>query len=265
MRSRTILIFALSVVAGGSVALMVSRSFRSEARASATMLVVAARPIAPGASLRAADLAEASWPAGRLPKGAFVSRDELLAEGGRVVLAAIDKDEPLTSWKLAAPGRSLSAQLSADLRAVSIRVDDVRGVAGFVLPGERVDVLLSRQAVGGRLTSDLLLRNVRVLAVDQHASEGQQRPAVARTVTLAVTPEEAQKVALGGELGKLSLALRRPDSADSGPGRTLSAADLDGTAPTPPEAPAPRDAGQTTVGIMRGTERSVYTVPRAQD
>ena len=102
-------------------------------------------------------------------------------------------------------------------RAVSIRVNDVSGVAGFLLPGDRVDVLLTRQlGTGGTkdLATDVILQNVVVLAIDQLTDEQREKPQVARTATVEVAPDEAQKLALAMQVGNLSLALRNVVTVD---------------------------------------------------
>src|SRR5207244_7593385 len=105
----------------------------------------------------------------------------------RVALAAIERDEPVLSWKVTGPGQraSLSAVLGSDKKAMTIRVNDVSGTAGFVLPGDRVDVLLTRTEDKTGYT-DVLLQNVRALGIDQLADERTEKPSVAKAVTLEV-------------------------------------------------------------------------------
>lgn len=110
----------------------------------------------------------------------------------------------------------LSTSLTPGFKAVSIRVNDVLGVAGFVLPGDRVDVMLSRSSseVQGGDFVDVLLQGVKVLAIDQIADERKENPSVVRTVTFEVNTQEAQKLILAGNVGTLSLALRNVASSD---------------------------------------------------
>src|SRR3546814_9365193 len=107
------------------------------------------------------------------------------------------------------------------MRAVTIRVNDVAGVAGFVLPGDRVDVLLTRDRTGGEggnvannLITDVLLQNVKVLGIDQDANQEKDKPSVAKAVTLEVSPQQAQKLALASQLGSLALMLRNLGDAE---------------------------------------------------
>src|SRR5262249_44041797 len=111
-------------------------------------IVVAAKPLRFGAELSSMSLREIAWPEDAVPAGAFTKIDDLLSSNGRrVVLTAIEANEPILSSKITGPGQraTLSAMLQDGMKAVTIRVNDVEGVAGFVLPGDRVDVALTRQ------------------------------------------------------------------------------------------------------------------------
>ena len=185
-------------------------------------VIVAATPLRFGTALTANVLAEVEWPASSVPAGAFTSREALLGGGQRTVVASIAKNEPILAAKITGAGQrgTLSAVIETDKKAITIRVDDVLGVAGFVQPDDRVDVLLTRndRPVSASPSqapvaaySDLLLQNARVLAIDQIADRsGQAKPA--KAVTIEVTTEDAQKVALGASVGQLSLALRQAGS-----------------------------------------------------
>ena len=111
------------------------------------------------------------------------------------------------------------------MRAVTIRVNDVDGVAGFVLPGDRVDVALTRQADKNN-TNDVVLQNVKVLAIDQVADERTDKPSIARAVTLEVNATDAQKLALAATVGTLSLMLRRAGEAKAADTRRVTLGDL---------------------------------------
>jgi len=162
--------------------------------------------------------------------------------------------------------------LDKDKRAITIRVDDVRGVAGFILPGDRVDVVLNRADY-----SDLLLQDVKVIAVDQIASERKDQPTVAKAVTLEVTPQQAQKISLASDVGHLSLILRKAGDANIVASQRVTQSDLSDTAPerrpvpatvaeapareTPPPPAPPTDA---TVWIIRDLKSQDYKVTREQ-
>jgi Flp pilus assembly protein CpaB len=232
-------------------------------------VIVAALPLRFGTILTADVLAEVQWPAASLPAGAFTSREALLGPGGhRTVLASIGKSEPILASKITGPGQrgTLSAVIEDDKRAVTIRVDDVVGVAGFVQPDDRVDVLWTRldRPASGKVEiayADLLLQNVRVLAIDQLADRGAQaKPA--KAVTIEVTTREAQQVALAKEAGQLSLALRQSGSSLTAQTRRITLDDL-GTQKQRIEVPSPAEDAEssTVVTVTRGiTDRSSYEI-----
>src|SRR5574338_248788 len=211
-----VLVIAILLGAGalwGIMSLQQNRSALNE-----TTVVVAARPIQLGQALTPDMVRLQAWPANAMPEGVFTNVSELTRES-RGALRAIEPNEPILASRISGAGgrATLSSTISAGHRAVAIRVNDVVGVAGFVLPGDFVDVLLTRQdgssARGSEanMRTDLLIANVRVLAVDQTANENRNDPQVARAVTIEVTPEDGQKVALAGQIGTLSLSLRRAD------------------------------------------------------
>ena len=176
-------------------------------------VVIATQPLRFGAELSTANLREIEWPTSAIPAGAFTSKAALLkANERRVVLSAIETNEPILQWKVTGPGQraSLSAIIDNGMKAVTIRVNDVFGVAGFVLPGDRVDVLLTRSESGSdkKTFTDVLLQNVRVLGVDQLADDRSEKAAVVKAVTVEVATQDAQKLALAGTVGSLSLTLR---------------------------------------------------------
>jgi pilus assembly protein CpaB len=194
------------------------------------------------------------WPAGAVPAGSFSSIGQLVKAGERrVALAAIERDEALLSWKVTGPGQrgTLSALITGDKKAVTIRVNDVLGVAGFLLPGDRVDVLLTRTEDKNSY-ADVLLQNIRALGVDQLADERSEKPAVAKAVTLEVTTDEAQKLALASTVGSLSLALRAAGMTTSSVTRRIGTANLG-------ERELQSQSSSIAV-IMRAMDRKEYNV-----
>lgn len=177
-------------------------------------VIVAARPIAFGETLTPQVLKIQAWPAGAQPAGSFKSVAELTSGQPRVALRPIAANEPILAARISGPGAraSLSGAIEAGKRAVTIRVNDVFGVAGFVLPGDFVDVLITREEQAGHerasMRTDVLLESVRVLAVDQTANETKNDPVVAKAATIEVDPAQAQRLALAAQVGTLSLALR---------------------------------------------------------
>jgi pilus assembly protein CpaB len=157
----------------------------------------------------------------------------------------------------------------------------VRGVAGFILPGDFVDIVLIAEDAAARREnySEILLQNLKVLAVDQLASERQEQPTVPKAVTLEVTPEQAQKILLATNIGRLSLTLRRLTDINLASSRRVTEKDLgqsDGrsiiervVAPPPPPpvvaAPPSSPLNTATVTIVRNMKREDYTVQRAEN
>ncbi len=223
-------------------------------------IVVASKPLRFGAELGSSSLREIAWPEGAVPSGAFAKISDLMSAGRRVVLTAIEANEPILSSKITGAGQraTLSAVIADGMRAVTIRVNDVDGVAGFVLPGDRVDVALTRQADKNN-TNDVVLQNIKVLAIDQVADERTDKPAIARAVTLEVNATDAQKVALAATVGNLSLMLRRAGEAKPAETRRVTLGDLsNGGAPAVEEGEAPRFA---TIGVRRAGKRDDVSVP----
>ncbi len=173
-----------------------------------------------------------NYPEDAVPDGAYTDIETLFdGQGERVVLSSLSYNEPILENKITGPNgkASLSARIRPGYRAVAVRVDDVSGVAGFVVPGDIVDIIYTREpeeATNRRTAaqnsetayiSDVILQNITVLGVDQNQLEMTATPNVARTVTLEVTNEEGQALSLAMEYGTLSLSLR-------GVGETLSSA-----------------------------------------
>ena len=184
-------------------------------------LVVAAKDLRFGEPLTPEVLREIAWPKDAVPEGAFAKIDDINKEGRRVVLTAIGPNEPVLTWKISGPGAraSLSALVKEGMRAVTVRVNDYSGVAGFVLPGDRVDVLYTRE--DGDATIDILLQNVRVLAINQTADEKKAEPINGKVATLELTPIDAQKLALAQSTGSLTLTLRAAGSLDPAPAQRI--------------------------------------------
>ena len=246
-------------------------------------IVAAAKPLGYGTAITADNVAVIPWVAAALPDGAFATKEELLGDGRRVVLSPLASNEPILRSKITGPGQRplLSSLLQEGNRAVTVRVDDVRGVAGFILPGDFVDVVLIKsddEHVRRENYSEILLQRVRVLAIDQLASERQEQPTVAKAVTLEVAPEQAQKILLATNVGKLSLILRPLEDATAAAPRRITEKDLATVktpdppppvvkiiAPEPPPPPVvepPPRTDTTTIAIVRGMKRDEYKVMR---
>jgi len=169
----------------------------------------------------------------------------------------------------------LSAVVSPGMRAFAIRVDDVVGVGGFVLPNDRVDIILVRAEDANHYNnnnsfrSDLLLQNVRVLGIDQEANTQENTPRVARAVTLEVSAEQAQVLSLASQAGSLRLALRNQAGSEVENTRTITIQDLRNTSaatttptarPQRPQRRIAREEGGQAVVVIRGDERAITHV-----
>ena len=271
VRSSTIVMIAFAVVFG-LLAVFIAQSWLSnqadlQARnmrdnkppVTTQTVVVAKQALRFGTELTADMLKESSWPAGAAPAGAFSKISDLMAGGRRVVLAAIEANEPILALKVTGAGQraTLSALVKPGMKAVTIRVNDVEGVGGFVLPGDHVDVVLTRQLEKGSATTEIVLQNTRVLAVDQTADERTIKAAIAKSVTLEVSTVEAQKVWLAASVGNLSLLLRKAGETAEVATRKITLKDL-GTSEIVATGAKPATA---TVGVTRASTRQEYTVP----
>jgi pilus assembly protein CpaB len=180
-------------------------------------VVVAAGPLKMGQRLGADDLKLVEWPADKQPKGTFSRKEDCV---GRALIAPIAEDEAILEQKLAPreAGAGLSAAIPLGMRAVSVGVDDVVAVAGFVTPGTLVDVMVTGAGPGGPVTRTIL-EHLRVLAVGQQLqADSNGKPQTAPVVTLLVTPEEAQRLTLAAAEGRIHLALRNAvDTANANP------------------------------------------------
>jgi pilus assembly protein CpaB len=277
MRKGNLFILLLAIAMGGVAAYLAREWIAAHAVPSPVQsgtVVVAAVPLSFGTALNRENVTEIPWASGNRPEGAFATRDELFKDGRRVALAPLQRNELILKTKITGPGQraSLSSLLDEGKRAVTVRVDDVRGVAGFVLPGDRVDVVLIRSASGPsgakENISDVLLQHVRVLAVDQLANEQQEKPTVARAVTLEVDTDQAQKILLATDVGKLALILRQ--AGESNPTIAKRVTERDLARAEPVAAPAsvavplpPRRSESTTVSIIRNMKREEYSVLRS--
>jgi pilus assembly protein CpaB len=270
VRKSTIVMIAFAVVFGllavfiaqswlNSQAEMRMKNLEANKKPAVTnTLVVANQPLPYGTELQAAMLREIPWPQDAVPAGAFAKVSDVLSAGKRIVLGAMEPNEPVLAVKITGPGQraTLSALVGEGMKAVTIRVNDVEGVGGFVLPGDRVDVALTRQIDKGAATTEVFLQNVRVLAVDQSADDRSSKATVAKAVTIEVDTIGAQKVGLASSVGSLSLMLRKAGETTSDRARKITLQDL-----STPDAPQSRDDAYATVSVTRASVKQQYTVP----
>ena len=244
-RRQSILVLGIAILLGLVAVYLVNAYLtgaqrQQEATAIQTTRIAVARvPLEFGTRVTPQNVQFVDWPVNSVPQGAFRSPEELTPAGNvHVVLRPMIPGEPVLKSRLSGEGgrASLSALLPPDMRATSICITDVSSVAGFALPGDRVDILITRELGDERLT-DVLLQNVRLIAVDQSANENAQQPNLGRTATLEVSQEDAQKLALAASVGQLSLILR--------------------------SVQAPQDAIQTARRSVRATLRAVPIIVRS--
>jgi pilus assembly protein CpaB len=273
VRTSTIVMIAFAVMFGllavfvaqswlNSQAELRMRSLEANRKPATTRtIVVAAKPLRFGNELTSAQLREIAWPDAALPDGSFSKIADVLSEGRRVALTAIEPNEPVLQNKITGPGQraTLSAMLRDGLKAVTVRVNDVDGVGGFVLPGDHVDIALTRQVDKNNASNEVVLQNVRVLAIDQLADERMEKPAVVKAVTLEVDGVGAQKLSLAASVGSLSLMLRKAGETNAEYARRITLSDL-GT-PGTPTARRKGAVGMTTVAVTRASTRQEYSVP----
>ncbi|MER9295234.1 Flp pilus assembly protein CpaB [Mesorhizobium sp. M0621] len=245
MRANTLVMIVLAGVFGVLAVVLVNIWLAGQRSAiaqtgivQASTVVVAAIPLKFGDTLSADKLREVAWPAGAVPTGAFKTTKEALAgEGIRQALQTISANEPVLASKITGPGQraTLSAVLGEGMKAVSIRVNDVLGVAGFVFPGDRVDVLLTRTVRGDdgadKSFVDVLLQSMKVLAIDQVADVSKESPTVVKSVTLEASTKDAQKLTLAAGAGQLSLALRQAAANKGETTERITLSDLIGETP----------------------------------
>jgi pilus assembly protein CpaB len=175
-----------------------------------TRIVIATQEILPGSRLSAANLALADWPQANVPKGTFDSLDALK---DRVAVSKLSAGQPLMAAELAAPGSGagLVAIIAPGMRAMAIRVDEVIGVGGFILPNTYVDVIGVQQlGSSNQKTVETLLKKIKVLAVAQETQTEDGKAKLVRTVTLEIRPREAERLALQVNEGPIHLVLRNP-------------------------------------------------------
>ncbi len=243
---RALIVMAVAILFGLAAVIFASRWLLNQPGNASGRIVVAAADISLGQRLAPEMFKLAEWPADSVPKGAFVDPQKL---SGRVLKSNLLMGEPVSEAKLAPNGTlgGLSALISEGKRAITVRVNDVIGVAGFALPGNYVDIIVSTQKdpqPGGEMReqsiSKIVLERILVLAVAQEVNRDETKPKVVNAVTLEVTPEQAEKLDLARSVGTLSLALRNqvdPQSASTEGATKLTL--LPGGAPPPKPAPKP--------------------------
>jgi pilus assembly protein CpaB len=284
MRNRIFAVLAIAILAGGGLAygtynLMQNQPVKTVATPTQPV-VAAALDLNLGSELKAEDLKVVSFPAGVAPEGTFAKVEDIV---GRGLIVPIVKNEPILAAKLASKeaGSGLPPVIPEGMRAVSVRVNEVVGVAGYVLPGTRVDVVATASPTASSVdtTSKVVLANVQVLTAGTRLEQDKEdgKPMQVTVVTLLVTPEQSERLALASTEGKIQLALRNPldqgapqtpgikpailmgavKAPSTAPRRTASAAKAKPGQPVTMEAVS---APMPTVEIIRGDKRATEII-----
>lgn len=251
----------ISVLIGLVAVVLATRWMAQQTSMATNRIAVAASDINLGTRLTGEMLKEAEWPKDSMPPGAIPGKDiKKLVEDGRVVKASLLRGEALLESKLAPLGTKagLSAVITEGKRAITVRVNEVVGVAGFALPGNYVDVVVNTEedvaktaAVSrSRTISKIVLERILVLAVAQEASRDESKPKVVNAVTLEVTPEQAELLDLARSVGSLSLVLR--NQVDASPAATTGVTKQELLKRTPePETVAASSAQPQAVKVKK--------------
>ena len=280
-RVRIFSVLVIALAAGGTLAFGTYRFLEDRPVNTVTVptrkVVVANADLSLGSELRRDDVKTIDWPANAVPEGSF---EDPAAIVGRGLIASIVANEAILPGKLASKeaGSGLPPIIPAGKRAMSVRVNEVIGVAGYVLPGTRVDVVATQSPNGKAedMTSKVVLANVEVLTAGTRLEQDSKdsKPVQVTVVTLVVTPDEAERLTLASSEGKIQLALRNPLDLESPATAGVKPGVLMGVAQQRPVAPGPRRASSTpqaapapaytqpapTVEIIRGDKRSQVTV-----
>lgn len=247
MRSKAWLMLLIAAIAGLAAVVLAARWMQQQGGGRG-QIAVAALEIELGGRISPEMVRMVDWPQSSMPPGAFTEPAKL---NGRVVLSAVQRGEPILNARLAPEGArgGLSAVVAEGKRAMTVRVNDVSGVAGFSLPGTFVDIMVNTQEDNARRGSDtsvskIVLERILVLAVAQEADRDSTKPKVVNAVTLEVTPEQAELLDLARAVGTLSLVLRNQSDPKAAPTPGVTKAELLASfaAPAPPPAPPPASA-----------------------
>ncbi|MCC7178314.1 MAG: Flp pilus assembly protein CpaB [Acidobacteria bacterium] len=236
--NRTLLVFLLSVLIAGVASMFVYRAVQAipvrEVEVKSYQVAVAARPLPVGTMLTASDVRLVAWPASSPVAGGYSTVEDVVNRG---LVAPVVENEPLTAAKVAVAeaGAGLPPTITAGMRAISVKVNEVIGVAGFVVPGTRVDVVVTL-AKREESVSRVVVTNVQVLTAGTRYDQDQAKdgkPVPSTVVTLLVTPEDAERIALASAEGQIMLTLRNPLDTEATETKGTRLASLMG-APDPP-------------------------------
>lgn len=275
MQMRALIILVVALVAGLAAVFLAKTMVEQKVSTATTVekvatvpVVVAKTDLKMGTRLDKLMLDTIEWPESSVPENHFRSLDEVLGDAAPIVLKEMKKGEVILHYKLSPHGAKggLPVKIPEDMRAITIAVTEVRGVAGFVLPGNYVDVLHTT-SVGrkdGKPVNRVLMQNVQVLGVDQLSSEDETKPTVVNAVTLLVNTADGQKLTLASTVGELNLLLRNEYDASILEVKTFELTDL-----VPTEAPTAvkvyKRERRPTVEVIRGLEIKTQSVTEGKE
>jgi pilus assembly protein CpaB len=211
--TRALMMMGIAVVLAFAAVVVAARWISSQTQGNAGKIAVAMVDIGLGSRINPEMVRMVDWPTGAMPPGAFTDPKAL---DSRVARSSMQRGEPIMEGKLAPPGTKggLSAVVAEGKRAITVRVNDVVGVAGFALPGNFVDILVNTQEEGAKsgnkdqTISKIVLERILVLAIAQESGRDETKPKVVNAVTLEVSPDQAERLDLARSVGSLSLVLR---------------------------------------------------------
>lgn len=273
--TRAVVMILLSLLAGIAAVILFARWAGEQSSKNMTPVVVAVRDLDLGEPLTAAMMQGIAWPSGAVPVSSFSDSKKL---EGRVIRSPVYKGEPILEPKLAPEGTKggLPSIIQSGKRAITVKVNEVVGVAGFALPGSFVDIMVNTTDAKDKVVSRIVLKRILVLAVAQAANRDDTKPKVVSAVTLEVTPEEAEKIDLARSIGTLSLVLRNSIDLKETESAGAHRDDLLGKVAAPPAVPvaapaaapprrvsqarpavAPPPKAAVTVEVIRGMQNSI--------
>jgi pilus assembly protein CpaB len=233
-------------------------------------VVIAAKDIPAGSTIAESMLKDGTvraikWPKASVPAGAFVTPKEVIGKVNRVKIMA---NEPILESRLSGEGAGLTVRLEPGKRAMAVRVDEIIGVSGFIVPDDRVDVIVTTTPPGVNDNKDarlskIVLQNKRVLSVAQSTEQKDGKPQVARSITLEVSPEEAEKLSLAYQEGPIVLALRgvgdeaEPKTIGSNKNDLLALGTRKASGPARVRSVAQQGPDKYKVEVIHGSNRNV--------
>lgn len=256
---QNLIYISISLLFGVFAVVLAMRWLNAQVAGATTTVVVAASAINAGDRLGPSNLKAVSWPVSAAIAGALSGIDSL---DGRIALTAIQPGEPVLEGKLAPQGSraGLNALITPGYRAMTVKVNEVVGVAGFALPGNYVDILVTIEDGNRQRISKIVLEKILVLAVAQeHSVKDEAKPRVVSAVTLEVSPSQAEQLDLARSIGSLSMVLRNQTDLSPANSRGALVADILGNGNGRSQAATPASARQNLVPrieVIRGVTRS---------